>query len=123
MGHIIDILPTCAELAGTSYPQEYHGHPIDPVEGISLVSSLKANTPDSQLNDRALFWEWGGNRAVRQGSWKLCWDREFKQWELYDLAQDRTELHDLAAEHPERVDELSQQWFAWAKRTELKARK
>lgn len=123
VGHIIDILPTCAELAGATYPEKFKGQPVDPVEGVSLVSSFKSNRPDSELNDRALYWEWGGNRAVREGNWKLCWDREFKRWELYDLSRDRTELHDLAAEHPERVEQLSQKWSFWAKRTGVKIRK
>ena len=39
----------------------------------------------------SLCWDWSGNRAVRQGDWKLVWDKDLKQWELYDLEADRTE--------------------------------
>ena len=64
-----------------------------------------------------LYWEWAGNRAVRQGKWKLSWDRKVKQWELYDLVADRTETNDLAKGHSKRVERLSRKWIAWAKDT------
>ena len=68
-----------------------------------------------------LFWEHTGNRAVRAGDWKLvsAYDGETDRpgpWALYDLATDRTEQHDLAAAHPERVAELTAAYDAWAKR-------
>ena len=49
-----------------------------------------------------MFWEHEGNAAVRIGRWKLVRDYP-RPWELYDMEADRTELHDLAAQHPERV--------------------
>lgn len=107
-GHIIDIMPTCAELAGAKYP----GSPIQPMEGKSLVSAF-ANKP---LEREALYWEHEGNAAVRVGDWKLVRLGYNGPWELYDLAKDRTELHDLAAEQPARVKELRTQWEAWAAR-------
>jgi arylsulfatase A-like enzyme len=69
-----------------------------------------------------LYWHWAGNRAVRQGHWKLAWDKHEKKWELYDMTADRTEAHDLAAQHPERVAELTEKWFAWAKMTGVKVK-
>jgi arylsulfatase A-like enzyme len=54
---------------------------------------------------------------VRHGDWKLVWDKHAKSWELYDLAADRTEAHNLAAEHPDLVSSLSQSWEAWAETT------
>ena len=62
-----------------------------------------------------MFWEHEGNAAVRIGQWKLVkrWPRA---WELYDMDADRTELHDLAAQHPERVADMAAQYEAWAAR-------
>ncbi len=120
VGHIIDVLPTCAEVAGASYPREFAGNEILPCEGLSLLPVLTGGTREGH---ERLYWEWAGNRAVRQGDWKLCWDRKVKRWELYNLVVDRTETRDLAAEHPERVKRLAAAWTAWAEKTGLKKRK
>ncbi|MCA9039877.1 MAG: sulfatase-like hydrolase/transferase, partial [Planctomycetaceae bacterium] len=119
VGHIIDLLPTCAELGGATYPEIYQGEKIEPVEGLSLLSVMKSGEKEPALNQRTLYWEWAGNRAIRMGDWKLCWDRDIKAWELYHITEDRTELHDLAAQRPDQVEQMSQAWFAWAKRTGL----
>jgi arylsulfatase len=65
-----------------------------------------------------LFWEHEGNRAVRQGRWKLV-AKDHQPWELYDMEADRTEMHDLARKHPEKVKELSTKWDAWATRANV----
>lgn len=65
-----------------------------------------------------LFWEHEGNRAVRQGKWKLV-ARAQGKWELYDLEADRTELKDLAAADPARVASLAEFYDAWAKRCQV----
>ena len=116
VGHIIDVLPTCLEIAGATYPREFHGKLTAPVEGRSLVPILKGGARDPH---ESIFWEWSGNCAVRQGQWKLVWDKLNKspQWELYDLVADRTELHDLAAQQPERVAAMRHDYEAWAKAT------
>jgi arylsulfatase len=57
----------------------------------------------------ALWWEHEGNRAIRVGDWKLVAAKD-RPWELYDLAGDRTETHDLAGEQPERVREFVGRW-------------
>lgn len=114
VGHIIDVLPTCLELAGASYPREFGGREILPVEGRSLVGAFKGRElPQPEL----IFWEQDGNRAVRQGKWKLVWDDELKRWELYDMEADRTETKDLAAAYPARVKELAAAYDRWAKST------
>jgi len=119
VAHIIDLLPTCAELAGAEYPQTFHGHDILPVEGKSFVPLLYGK---SRAGHDVLYWEWAGNRAVREGRWKLCFDRKVKRWELYDIVADRTEMHDLAEKRPQKVERLKQLWLAWAKTTGVRRR-
>jgi arylsulfatase len=111
-GHLIDIMATCLDVAGAKYPTEFRGHPITPAEGRSLLPAFD-NRP---IERDGLFWEHEGNRALRVGDWKLVAKSPAGPWELYDLKADRTELHDLAAAHPERVKEMAGKWEAWAKR-------
>jgi len=114
VGHIIDFMPTCAELAAAEYPTEHNGHEIIPVEGKSLVPIFRDETREGH---DVLYWEWAGTRAIRQGDWKLVYDRQYRRWELYDLKADRTETNDLSAEHPEQVKEMIAKWEAWAEKT------
>jgi arylsulfatase A-like enzyme len=115
VGHVIDIMPTCVELAGATYPTELNGRPILPMEGRSLLPAL-----DNKPIDRdALYWEHEGNAAVRVGDWKLVRYHQNGPWELYDMAADRTELHDLAAAQPDRAKDLLAKWNAWAKRVHV----
>ncbi len=111
VAHVIDIMPTCVELAGARYPEMHNGRPIHPMEGRSLTATFKA----AALQSRKLFWEHEGNRAMRDGKWKLV-SRFPNAWELYDLEADRTELRDLAADMPERVARMVQEYEAWAAR-------
>ena len=64
-----------------------------------------------------LFWEEQGNRAVRQGKWKLVWDVNVGRWELYDLEADRTEMNDLAEKNPGKIKELASAYELWDKTT------
>ncbi|UCD52695.1 MAG: sulfatase-like hydrolase/transferase [Phycisphaerales bacterium] len=111
-GHVIDIMATCCDVTGATYPRTYGGHAITPLEGKSLLPLLKGN--DRKGHD-AIFWEHEGNRAVRQGKWKLVAAHR-EPWELYDLEADRTELHNLAERFPEKVSELKSLYRSWAKR-------
>ena len=117
VGHVIDFMPTCIELAGTRYPETFQGKAIIPVEGKSLVPILRGK---ERVPHETLWWFWAGNRAIRQGKWKLVWEKSARRWELYDLQADRTELDDLADRHPERVRQMSDAWLAWAQRTGVK---
>jgi arylsulfatase len=60
-----------------------------------------------------------GNAAIRRGRWKLVWDKfnRARQWELYDMQADRTELNDLAAEKPELVAQMRAGYERWARAT------
>lgn len=113
VGHIIDFMPTFLELAESSYPETYGGQEVLPAEGKSLAPIFRGET---RAGHERLFWEFTGNRAVREGNWKLCWDKTVRRWELYDLAVDRTEMRDLAEKHPQRVEALANQWEGWDRR-------
>ena len=115
-GHVIDIMSTCVDVAGASYPAESKGHAILPMEGKSLVPAFD-NRP---IEREALYWEHEGNAAVRAGDWKLVRLGRKGPWELYDLNADRTELHDQAAARPELAQELAAKWDAWARRAHVK---
>ena len=116
-GHIIDIMPTMAGLAGISYPETYNGNQILPVEGNNILPVLKG---EKNTNHDELYWEYSGNRAMRKGDWKLVWDKLRKEWELYDLSTDQTEMNNFAGEQPERTAEMVKKWKAWADKTGLK---
>jgi arylsulfatase len=114
MGHLIDLMATCIDVAGAKYPAEFEGHPILPPEGLSLLPAF-ANQP---LDREYLAWEHEGNRAIREGKWKLV-SLAGAAWELYNMEVDRVEMHDLAASEPQRVQGMAAQWEAWAKRTHV----
>ncbi len=111
--HVIDIMATCVALAGAQYPSEYRGNTIRPMEGVSLVPVFAGE----RIERGPMYWEHEGNRAVREGKWKLVAKGPAGRWELYDMDADRTEMHDLAEQQPERVAAMAQKWEAWARRT------
>lgn len=115
VGHIIDFMPTLLELAGSKYPTEFNGNDILPVEGKSLLPIFRGQKRDGH---KCLSWELYGNRAIRQGDWKLVWGASEKQWELYDLKSDRSETNNLATTFPNRVAAMSRDWEAWQQRIE-----
>ena len=111
MAHIIDLMPTCLEVAGAEYPSEFKGNVITPVEGKSLLPVFE----NMDSPHESLFWEHEGNRAVHKGKWKLV--SEFPgNWELYNMETDRTELNDLSAEYPEKVLVLEDLYNEWAEK-------
>ena len=115
--HLIDLMPTCIELAGAKYPTEWRGNTVLPMEGESIVKAFTSESASQRA--KPLFWEFSGNHAIRDGNWKLVAERS-KDWELYDLSEDRSETNDLASDLPERVARLSKRYDQWAKRTGAK---
>ena len=114
IGHVIDLMPTCLELAGAPYPQTFNENTILPLEGRSLMPVFRGG---KRPPPAMLFWAQLGNRAVRQGKWKLVWDVKVGRWELYDVEADRTETKDLAGKNPAKVKELASAYESWAKST------
>ena len=111
--HLVDIMPTLAELAGANYPEKFNQQKIHPMEGTSLVSVLQGK---GQIKRHLpIFWEFSGNHAVRSGEWKLVAERG-KPWELYHLEQDRSETVNLATQNTEILSNLADTYEAWAAR-------
>jgi arylsulfatase len=110
--HVIDVMPTCLEVARAMYPAEHDGHRITPVEGVSLLPTLQGRDWSPR---RDLCWEHEGQWAIRRGDWKLV-SSDGGGRSLYNLAEDRTELHDLAGGDDPRVGELLDGYADWTAR-------
>lgn len=117
---IIDIMPTVVAVSGAAYPVEFNGHKITPIDGIPLTTAFDGNP---LARKQPIFIEHEGNASVRDGEWKLVGRNvtpprglRKDRWQLYQMNDDGTELHDLAGEKPEKVAELSAKWEQWAKR-------
>jgi len=114
-GHVIDLMPTFFEVAGATYPTAYKGYSIQPLEGHSLLPVFQGNKRRSAVYG----WEHEGNRAIRQGDWKLV-SRFPQGWELYDMKTDRLETRDLASQMPEKVAAFALMYEQWALRVGVK---
>ncbi|MBM3844073.1 MAG: arylsulfatase [Verrucomicrobia bacterium] len=95
-----DILPTIAELCGAPLPPDIDGLSLVP----ELLGAAAAGRPQAQ--HKYLYWEFVGQVAVREGDWKAIQPKAGAPWELYDLARDVSERHDLAARHPDVLARL-----------------
>ena len=121
-GHVIDIMATCADVAGGAYPKTFGEHGIIPVEGVSLRPAFSGKSLE---RSDALYFEHHLNCAIRDGDWKLvCKGKtglEVKQfaWELYNVKTDRAELQNVADKNPEKVEELLAKWKKWAVRANV----
>jgi arylsulfatase len=116
--HVADIMPTLLEVAGASYPKKVNGQELPPLIGKSWVKMLAGEEESPRSGQDYLAWEIFGNRAVRQGDWKLRWQYKpygTEEWELFNLATDSGERHNLAAEQPEKVKTLLALWDDYAR--------
>jgi len=113
-GHVVDVLPTCLDAARIPYPRIFAGHDVLPPEGESLMPLLLGQTRQRG----PIYWEHEGNRAVRDGKWKLV-SKHPGAWELYDIEADRTEMNNLAQQYPAIVDYLTRLYDEWAARSNV----
>ncbi len=109
--HIVDIYATAMDLAGASRPDTFEGEKLKPLRGLSLKPIFNGET---RKPHEALYFDFANkNHALRMGSWKLV-AVNGGAWELYDMETDRSELNDLAKQMPDRVNEMTMKWNAWA---------
>ena len=114
-GHLIDLMATCVDLAGASYPQRIGENAIKPLEGRSLQPAFVGD----EIERDAIYWEHEGNRAVRVGDWKLVAKGPEGAWELYNLRDDRTELHNVVKQEPEIAAQLMEKFEVYARRANV----
>lgn len=111
-GHVIDLLPTFLGLAGAA------GAVPAAADGVDLLPAWRG---EPSRGERLLFWEHQGHFAVRAGNWKLLHVARTKDWgrpstELFNLAADPAELHDLSRTESGKLHELQRAYDAWARR-------
>lgn len=109
-GHLIDFMATFLDVANAKYPKRIGDRQIDPLQGKSLLPIFQGKQREGH---ETLYFHFGTDRALRQGDWKLV-SAKLGKWELYNLKNDRTEMNDLADQHPDKVAAMSQEWFRLA---------
>lgn len=111
--HVIDLFPTLLDVAKLKRPELYQGRRQKPVDGASFAATFA--TPSAPTR-REQYYELGGYRAFEEGKWRLVTLHERGEsfdadaWALYDLSTDPTEIHDLAARHPDIAASLRAKW-------------
>lgn len=113
--HVIDVMATCLDAADVTYPAEIAGRAIQPLRGESLLPALRN---EWWRRDAPIFFEHEGNCAVRDGDWKLV-RKHPGTWELYNMTDDRTELHDLAEGDADRVRHLNALYDDYARNSDV----
>jgi arylsulfatase len=115
--HVMDIPATVLDAAGVPHPETYEGKPVAPLQGKSLAPILRNSRSSVRGPQDWLGWELFGNRAIRQGNWKLLWLCEphgAGKWQLYDLEADPGETNDLSSGRPKIRDQMIRHWSEYA---------
>ena len=119
--HAIDLVPTILDVLGVDAPETIKGHTQSPFDGVSMRDSLDDASASSARKTQ--FYSMLGSRSIWHDGWKAVtthptiagWGHfNDDEWELYHTDVDRSELHDLAAEHPDKLRELVNIWFSEA---------
>jgi arylsulfatase A-like enzyme len=119
--HAIDLVPTILDVLGVDPPETIKGHVQSPFDGVSMRYSFDhASLPSAR---KTQFYSMLGSRGIWHDGWKAVtthptlsgWGHfNDDEWELYHTETDRAELHNLAADHPDKVRELVNLWFSEA---------
>ncbi len=112
--HITDIMPTLLSVAHVNYPDQIEDRHLIELPGQSLLPLFLKNSGSFNEN-RSLYWEHAGNKAIREGKWKLV-QIQNGSWELYDMNKDRCETNNLIEEYPEQALEMEKRYTEWADR-------
>ena len=112
--HVIDIMATCVELGQAVYPATCHGKPIRPMEGRSLVPVFQGKVREP--HDYLGFEHFNEKALISKDGWKIVQPGKNAAWELYNLNEDPTELHDVATRYPKKLEQLVKAYAQWAER-------
>lgn len=122
--HVIDIVPTILDLAHVPASASVNGRRVHAPQGVSLTPDLHVKDATSGYGTRSLGWELFGRRAIRSGQWKAVYMNTpsilrisgtgAARWQLFDLDNDPGETTDLAAQKPEILQSLIEQWNTYA---------
>lgn len=129
---VMDVMPTLLDAAGVRHPGDsYRGHEVEAMQGSSMWSMLRGQSASVHPPDYVAGWELFGKRAVRLGDWKLVYEPYMKifeprppgirtnTWQLYNLARDPAEMHDVAAENPQQLQKMLRLWDDYAARNHV----
>jgi arylsulfatase len=120
--HAVDVVPTVYELLGIEPPEVIKGFPQSPIEGESFATAL--TDPDAPSKPTQ-FYSMLGQRSIYHDGWLAAtvhppisgWSHfDHDEWELFHLAEDRAQVHNIAADEPERLQSLKDLWFYYAGR-------
>jgi len=115
--YVTDIAPTIYEICGVTPPETHHGFDQMPVVGTSMRYLFAADAAAEPSRRTVQYFEMMGHRAIHAEGWKAVTRHQAgtpfddDRWELYHVADDRSELHDMAEEHPEKLAELIELWW------------
>ena len=122
--HAVDLVPTLLESLGLTLPDVVNGYEQKPIEGVSFAASF--DDPDADTGKDTQFYSMFGTRAIWHQGWKVAtvvpaspasWTPfEEQRWELFDTVNDPSECVDLAAEHPDKLEELKKLWWSEAEK-------
>lgn len=111
---VMDLAPTILEMAGVTHPAPlYQGREVVPMRGKSMMPFIHGSEPGIHEEDFIEGWETCGRAAVRKGDWKIVYIPKPKgpeKWQMYNLAKDPGEIHDLSEEDPERLKKMIKLW-------------
>jgi len=116
VAHVMDIMPTCMQLAGASFSEKIYDAKMIHPEGKNLMPLIEGK--QTSIHD-TLYWEHERGRAIRVGDWKMS-SLPNKSWELFNITKDHTETNNLTEQYPEKVKELNHAWMVWARSVGLK---
>jgi len=120
--HCNDLVPTIYEVVGITPPRVVKGVEQQALDGVSFAYAF--DDPDAEGRLRTQYFEIMGSRAIYHDGWMASafgprapwvpglppgiadWTPDQDRWELYDLDHDWTQAHDLADEHPEKLEQL-----------------
>jgi arylsulfatase A-like enzyme len=120
--HSTDIVATILDVCGLELPDQYNGVEQRPLDGVSMRYSFDAPA-NGPTEKKTQYYEMLGSRGIWHEGWKAVAEHgpmggfggfDTDVWQLFHSDVDRAEAHDLAAEHPEKLEELKALWMSEA---------